>query len=375
MRIALVHSFYSRSLPSGENRVVEDQMASLERAGHKVKLFSLSTDSLSENSFYEINAAWRAATGLGSDPLKAIESFRPDVVQVHNLFPNFGTKWLQSISSPTLLTIHNYRSVCANGMLFRDGKTCMRCVTHSRWNAVVNACYHDSRAATFPVTLGLIKRGSELMNTVDAVITTSKHSDELIRQFTGIKQTFVVPNFGHGVATQPLSRSQRNGWLVMGRLTAEKGVLRLVEQWPDREHLLIVGNGDEANSIDIAIKGKNIKRINSLAISDLRNLIPKFSGLIMPSLWPEIAPQVVVEAMRVGLPVIANKANFVSALVQESGTGAVYHDQDTLIAALATVESDLESFSLNAAKHFEKEWSESIWLERIQSAYSQVTSR
>lgn len=370
MRIAVVHSFYSAAVPSGENRVVVDQVEALRRAGHDVLLVSRHTDDLSETWRYTLNSAWRAATGSGADPLSTLGDFKPDVVQVHNLFPNFGTSWVRKWRGPVLLTIHNYRSVCANGLLFRDGHTCTECVDHSNWRAIAHGCYRDSRLATVPVALGLNRRGRDLLQQASLVVTTSTYSDHLIRRFAQPLATRVIPNFGFGHPESPRSTASRSGWVAMGRLSPEKGFTGLVEEWPIDRHLTIIGDGEQAPLIDAAVRGRPIERIGSLSIEELRRRLPDFVGLVMPSLWPEVAPQVVVEAMRVGLPVVALEDNSVALTVRDSGAGATYRDAASLEAALLSVESDLDHLSALATSTFEREWTEHSWLQRIQQAYA-----
>ena len=102
MRIAVVHSFYSSSQPSGENRVVEDQVALLRDAGHEVLLVARHTDEESERSLYAVRAAGWVATGRGGDPTAQLRAFAPDIVHVHNLFPNIGTRWMKFWEGPVL---------------------------------------------------------------------------------------------------------------------------------------------------------------------------------------------------------------------------------------------------------------------------------
>ena len=370
MRIAVVHSFYTAAVPSGENRVVLDQVEALRRGGHEVLLVARHTDDLSQSRMYPLESAWRAATGLGADPLTALRHFAPDVVQVHNLFPNFGTSWVQEWSGPVLLTIHNYRSVCANGMLFRDGKPCTECIDHSNWRAVTHSCYRDSRLATIPVALGLERRGRGLLGHAALVITTSTYSDELIRRYAGPVATRIIPNFGNGEAEEPRGSRSRSGWVAMGRLSPEKGFARLVEQWPIDRDLTVIGDGSQAAFVDTISRDRQVHRMSSLPIEELRQQLPGFLGLVLPSLWPEVAPQVVVEAMRVGLPVVAYEGNCVADTVRDSGAGATYRDAETLKSALTSVESDLDRLSALAAETFEREWTERTWLERIEAAYA-----
>ena len=46
------------------------------------------------------------------------------------------------------MTVHNYRLMCLNGMLLRDGRPCEDCVGRSPWAGVRHRCYRDSVIAS-----------------------------------------------------------------------------------------------------------------------------------------------------------------------------------------------------------------------------------
>jgi hypothetical protein len=58
------------------------------------------------------------------------------------------------------MTLHNYRLLCANGMLFRDGRPCEDCVASHPWHGVRHGCYRASKAVSVPaaVTIALHQR-------------------------------------------------------------------------------------------------------------------------------------------------------------------------------------------------------------------------
>ena len=119
MKIAVVHSFYSSTNPSGENLVVDAQVAALRQAGHDVLLIARHTDEEEHRPTYPLRAALSVATGFGASPVRALEQFSPDVVNLHNWFPNFGTRWLKSLKFPSVVTLHNFRTLCPIGTLYR----------------------------------------------------------------------------------------------------------------------------------------------------------------------------------------------------------------------------------------------------------------
>jgi glycosyltransferase involved in cell wall biosynthesis len=130
-RIAIVHSFYSHRTPSGENVVVQAQVDALREAGHDVELVAQCAEEREARRSYPLEAAATAASGIGPSPVRQLQRFGPDVVHVHNLFPNFGTRWLRRWRGPLVATLHNFRPVCSNGYLFRDGHVCTLCIDSS----------------------------------------------------------------------------------------------------------------------------------------------------------------------------------------------------------------------------------------------------
>ncbi|MCO7108604.1 hypothetical protein NIA69_04775 [Gemmiger formicilis] len=52
---------------------------------------------------------------------------------------------------PVVLTLHNFRLFCPNGILLRDGRVCEDCPHHGLHCALRHRCYRGSRAQTLVV--------------------------------------------------------------------------------------------------------------------------------------------------------------------------------------------------------------------------------
>ena len=375
MRIALVHSFYSSQQPSGENRVVEHQAELLAGAGHAVEIVGRSTDECETSPLYRTRTTARVASGIGANPLRRLEQLKPDIVHIHNLFPNFATRWVRSWGGPSVVTLHNYRSVCSRADLYRQGHYCQECVDFGDHRAIVHACYRNSRLATLPVAVSRASFQRDVLQAADAIVTTSTPSDALLqRLFDGALRTTVIPNPGSDTVEGIHPVHARSGWIAMGRFTEEKGFTELVHDWPHGESLSIVGSGPLESELKQFAIPKSISIEPSMPIGDLREYIGKFKGLIFPSRWIEVAPQVVVEAMQAGLPVIAYEANGVSELVAQTGTGLAYRDSHSLEQALIGVTQDLDRYSSAARNYYRSHWTAQIWLESITRLYDQILS-
>ena len=373
MRIAVVHSAYSARRPSGENRVVEDQVRALDQAGHEVMLVERRTDELEVEPLYRVKSAFRVATGFGANPSRALHDFKPDVVHVHNLFPNFGSRLMTSWNGPIAMTLHNFRLVCSNGLLYRNGNTCTECPKHGNWRAVKYGCYRHSKFASIPVAVGRPGALRDARLGVTKIITTSNVFDHMLKENSSRPlETIVIPNFGSGSPESPLPSTDRHGWLAMGRFSPEKGFRELLEIWPSDQELTLVGDGPDESFTTQLVHYSFLAHHRPMSVEFLRELLPRFKGLIFPSRWVEAAPQVVVEAARVGLPIIAFRSNGVADLVAAYGAGTIYGDRDTLIGGLRTVESRLDEMSAAAVDMFSDQWLEETWLDRIEHLYASL---
>src|SRR5205085_3785817 len=56
---------------------------------------------------------------------------------------------------PVVATLHNFRTLCVNAQLFRDGRPCETCVGRSPWPGVAHRCYRRSFAASAPIAASI----------------------------------------------------------------------------------------------------------------------------------------------------------------------------------------------------------------------------
>jgi glycosyltransferase involved in cell wall biosynthesis len=376
MRIAVVHSFYTGAQPSGENNVVLDQVAQLQDAGHDVSLIARHTDNLSVGRAYPLRAALTVVTGRGASPSETLRKLRPDVVHVHNTFPNWGTAWLREWAPRTVATVHNYRPVCAAGTLFRDGHECRDCLSRPTLPAVQHACYRGSRVATIPLALASSPRGSlrRIPNVVARTIVLNRAAQTLYETVLG-RRVDLVPNF----VPRATSMTATRGWVYVGRLGPEKGIDRLLRNWPQGESLDVIGDGELAEQVRKEVSTRpEINAFGLLPREQLLGTLASYRGVVIPSVCSEGLPTIVLEALARGVP--AAMSSFVSASEQMSveGTAVVYDPlagASALRRALDEVVAQGKGMR-EAAQHLHaREYSPEIWQARIDSIYDDVASR
>ncbi len=147
----VVHNEYRSAFPSGENRIVEDEIEGLRRAGVEVQPYLRSSDELESMSVRDrMGAALAPLTGGSSRHAfrDAARSFRPDVVHLHNPYPLISPRlitWCRRMGIPVVATIHNFRLRCMNGQLYRDGAVCTLCESSATTlPGVTRGCYRES---------------------------------------------------------------------------------------------------------------------------------------------------------------------------------------------------------------------------------------
>lgn len=373
MKVALIHSYYSSRQPSGENVVVDAQAAALRAHGVDVRVVAAKTDDLEGRPGYKLRSAVNVSFGRGMSPLKELKEFNPDVVHVHNLFPNWGTDWLGEWKGPVVTTVHNFRPVCAAGTLFRDGEVCTRCPDGTSLNAVLNACYRGSKVASVPLAVRNRKgvAGDRLLARADRVILLSPRAEHLYSGFgLADDKTNVIPNFVSDVGFEP-GVPPGIDWVYVGRLTAEKGILNLLKYWPESAKLRVYGDGPLRQEVEAASRA-NIRYLGHIRHQEVPSVLAESRGLVFPSEWAEGLPLIYAEALASGRPVVAKSGNSAADDITLSGVGEVFDSWTDIGNALERASMNQDELGVRARLHFEHSYSRLTWLEKTLEVYESV---
>ena len=373
MRIAVVHSFYRSGQPSGENAVVLQQVETLRNAGHEVKLVASYSDEETRKRYSTVRAGANVMLGRGFDPTDRLNNFGPEIVHVHNTFPNISLKWLHAFRNRLVVTLHNFRTVCANGLLFRDGRVCLECPTQSAMAGLLHGCYRNSRLATLPLTIRNSKGPGKhpLLSEATAIVCLSHKALDLFRAF-GVDRSklMLVPN-GISQPSTGQSTSGNGRWAFAGRLSSEKGILELVDSWPPGESLDIYGDGPLKAAIE-NLHRPGVRLCGALGRRDLIQTLSEYQGLVFPSSCFEMQPTVVLEALAGGVPVIAKRENAGGEIVFNYNCGATYGSSESIDDAMKYVKEQGLQLRRRSRLVFEEFFTQAAWLERQLLVYSEV---
>lgn len=387
MRVLFVHNLYGSAAPSGENQVLEAEVAMTRAAGAEVDVYTEKSDEL------RIKGAWgKVIAGLSTpwNPLaarrvkKRVREFRPDVVHVHNSFPRISPAVFYAVGdrAARVLTLHNYRLWCAAAIPLREGKVCTQCLDQrSVRPALRHGCYKQSRAATVPlaVNITLHRWLGTWTKQVDAFIALTEFQKQLMVQ-AGLPacRIHVKPNFYPGAPVVQEYGKRERYCVYAGRLSAEKGVRTLVAAWrrmgAAAPELRMVGDGELRSELEQQAQGTNVKFLGQLAAKEADAQIGGARLLVMPSEWFEGFPMVLREAFALGTPVAVSRIGPMPDLVcgGEAGAlftpGAVAEVADT-VSGLWANEARLQDLSRQSRRQFEQNLTEGANQQRLQQIY------
>jgi len=328
MRILLCHNYYQQ--PGGEDQSFAAEAALLESHRHQVTRFTEHNDSIRDL------AAWRVAAKTVYNREAALKlrtlmrDFRPDVVHCTNTFPLVSPAVYYAARDcdvAVVQSLRNYRQLCPNALLFRDGKVCEECVGKSfAWPGIRHGCYRNSRLAS-AVVAGMTS-WHELIGTwrnrVDLYFTLTEFArQKFIQAGWSPEQIAIKPNF---VAPDPgWHRGPGNYAIFVGRLSSEKGIQSLLEAWrtlPGDMMLKIVGQGpleDEVRAY--SREDPRVEVLGHRALSEVLSLISEARLLVMPSIWYETFGRTIIESFACGTPVVVSNLGAMAELVEDGVTG------------------------------------------------------
>ena len=239
--------------------------------------------------------------------------FAPDVAHIHNTW--FATtvsavRALSRLGIPTVVTLHNYRLICNNGLLLRDQRICTDCVGSHPWHGVAHRCYRNSFFASAASSGAIRADRSVWLSHVDLFLALTDFARDLFIQ-SGIPshKINVKPNFVATPGDREIPASASRRVLMVGRLSPEKGADFGIELWnrvaPAGLELIVVGDGPLRQRLERR-GDRSVTFLRHRPRSEVFALMKSARALLFPTRFFEGMPTVLLEAMACGLPVLAS---------------------------------------------------------------------
>ncbi|MEU9192552.1 glycosyltransferase [Streptomyces hundungensis] len=387
MHVLVVHNRYSSAQPSGENTVVDQEVALLRAAGHRVEVFERRSDDISGLSLLgkaalPLRVPWNPS--VRAELATRLRTERPDVVHVHNVFPLLSPAVLAACADarvPAVATLHNYTQVCPPGTLRRDGRPCAECVGATPLPAVRHGCYRGSRLATVPLAVSLSVNRRRWWSGVERFLCISAAQREVLVRAGMPPERLTVK---HNFVPEPGVRRVGDGehLLYLGRLAEAKGVPLLMAAWDELAAgggvgvpLVIAGAGPLEREVAAWAAGRDdVRYVGLYDAAQCRKAIARSVAVVAPSTWQEAFGLVVVEAMAAGVPAVAAGHGAFVELVEDGVAGLLHRPGEpaSLASCLRRITAEPSrnrEMGRAARRRYEQGFSPAVGLEHLVEEY------
>lgn len=270
-------------------------------------------------------------TGWVASMDRLLGTFRPDVVHLHGL-DRIGAEILAVIrrlvpQARILLTLHDYQILCPNDGLMLTVPDGGRCRLPSQDRC--RTCYPALSSSAH-----LLRKAhlTALLSLVDRFIAPSRFlAERFVEWGLDADRITVLPNQVRPMPqceSRPRARPDR--FAFFGNIAPHKGILPLLAAARlagDRLRLDLHGGLGHAEDgfrrvfADALAAAPNASHAGPYARADLPALMARADWLVLPSIWWENAPLVLLEARAAGLPVICSGIGGMAEMVDHGVNG------------------------------------------------------
>lgn len=337
MKFIIIHNQYSRQ--GGEETVVELQKTLLTQNGHTViqysrrhgevgKIASLFTSLHNRKAIREIRAV--------------VTAQKPDVAIIHNLFPIISAAILpvlHKMGVRTIMTLHNYRLVCPNGLFYTHGNVCERCATSGNMlNCALQRCEGSLLGSIAWSIRGAWSK--KALHSIDKFMALSTFQKEKITKYSNYDPSKfeIVPNCINS-QSMPTSDAAKQDYVgFVGRLSKEKGIELLFETarlLPNQQFKIA---GQKAENCTLTNIPTNVELVGQLDKQQLADFYTAARSIVLTSSCYEGFPLTVLEAMYYRTTVIVPRWAALPEIVGD--TGVLYEPHSAQDLALKIQEKN-----------------------------------
>jgi len=373
-RVLVVHNRYR--LAGGEDAVVDAEIALLRGRGHEVATYFRDNAELAGTKAISAFTQTLWSRRTADEVSQLAREFRPDVIHAHNTFALVSASlyWAGARAGvPVVQTLHNFRLLCVQAMLLREGRVCEDCVGRLPWRGVTRRCYRRSavQSAALAAMLGLHRSLGTYRDKIARYIALNDFCrTKFIEGGLPAARIAVKPNFVD--LPQPFE-GPRRGALFVGRLAPEKGIDTLLGALRELPGVTIdvIGTGPDEHKL---ARHPQVRFLGWRPPEEVYARMRGASYLVMPSIWYENFPRTLVEAFACGLPVVASRLGALPELVRHGSTGLLVDagSADDLARHMAWAESfpdKMRAIGARARQRYEEAFTPDRNYEQLMAIY------
>lgn len=373
-----------RSRFNGEEQVVRQIEGLLQDRGHRVETWIRSSQDIEQSKWAQAKAfagmTWSREAAIAM--AKRVREDRPDVVHAHNLYPLFSPSVLYACREagvPVVVSLHNQQLTCPKSDHLRNGKTCEKCFGGKTWNCLTHNCRGNIlESLGYAIRSGLSHAGGWVRDNATLILGMTEFSRQrLVRAGYPPEKIRVLPN---SVPMPPTPTDPSTGRYIAfaGRLSEEKGLRVLIEaaRLCPQVPIALAGDGPLREELQ-ASAPNNVRFLGRVHREEMSGFYANARALVLPSTCYEMCPLTILEAMAVGVPVIASRTGGLGELVCDGETGQLVERgaAEPLAVAMARLWSDADlacEWGSAGRARAEAEYTELVFVERLLGYYEEA---
>jgi glycogen synthase len=310
---------------------------------------------------------------------------RFDVVHAHNWIVNSALGPAARAQVPLVMTLHDYSHICVTARMMEKGEhgcsgpspaRCLSCAS-SHFDAIKGPI---TVAANTWSAWQRARRVTRVAAVSGAVANAVKVYDNRVWLRGAGLDAEIIPNFipDEIVLDEIPTVSPDAPLLFVGDLTADKGVHVLLDSYRllnGPPPLLLAGRSTPGIARTIP---EGVRLVGALPHDQVLALFASARAVVVPSVWSDPCPTVVLEAMAAGRPVVAAASGGIPDMVVDGATGLLVPpgDASALAQAITSILSDprtARAFGI-AGRDRAREFTVSAVVERIERMYAEAVA-
>lgn len=301
---------------------------------------------------------------------------------------------LKKTGLPIVVRLSDYAMLCPQAHFLRNDTPCNLCANGNLLPSLKYRCVQGSLPAS--VLNMIATKFHHVMQYFDLVdmfvVTTRFMYHQMISVGYPENKLCYIPTFVDSTIFHPTAKNAKEKYIVyVGRLEHIKGVHVLIDAFalllaenPEIElKLKIAGTGDEQYSAALRKKvddlglAKHVRFMGDLSLNQVANVLNKAYVSVVPSLWYENLPNVILESYASGTPVLASNLGSLPECVEEGCTGYLFqlgnarHLAERLLYCFNHPEHVVE-MGMNSRTVAETTYSEALHLDKLSKLFTRL---